>query len=100
MPLLIFIAVVFGFLLLVTPFIAIASLVKQSTLRKQLNDLVEENSKQHARLQRAIGELQTKVAAGVRLRRRRPKSRHSSPGSSSSRYCAQAHSPCADSALP
>ena len=65
MPLLIFIAVVFGFLLLVTPFIAIASLVKQSTLRKQLNDLVEENSKQHARLQRAIGELQTKVAAGV-----------------------------------
>ncbi|HEY2545050.1 MAG TPA: hypothetical protein VGI46_03200, partial [Candidatus Acidoferrum sp.] len=65
MPLLILMAVVFGFLLLVTPFIAIASLVKQSTLRKQLNDLAEENAKQHVKLQRAVGELQAKVAAGV-----------------------------------
>jgi hypothetical protein len=63
MPLLILMAVVSGFLLLISPFIAIAALVKQSTLRRQLNELAEENAKQHTRLQRAVGELQTKMAA-------------------------------------
>lgn len=65
MPLLILIAVVFGFLLLVTPFIAIAALVKQSSLRRQLSELVEENARQHTKLQRAVGELQSQLLSTV-----------------------------------
>jgi hypothetical protein len=60
---LILICVLFGLLLLATPFFAIALYVKYSNLRKQLNELAEENAKQHIKLQRAVGELQSKVAA-------------------------------------
>jgi hypothetical protein len=59
------ICVLFGLLLLATPFFAIALYVKYSNLHKQLNDLAEENAKQHVKLQRAVGELQTKVSATV-----------------------------------
>jgi len=62
---LILICVLFGLLLLATPFFAIALYVKYSNLRKQLNELAEENAKQHIKLQRAVGELQSKVAATV-----------------------------------
>jgi hypothetical protein len=60
---LILICVLLGLLLLATPFFAIALYVKYSNLRKQLNELAEENAKQHIKLQRAVGELQSKVAA-------------------------------------
>src|SRR5208282_2618581 len=61
MPLLILFFVLFGLLLLVTPFLTIALFFREAKLRKQLNDLAEENAKQHTKLQRAIGELQTKL---------------------------------------
>ncbi len=63
MPLLILICVLYGLLLLATPFLAIGLYVKQAKLRQQLNGLAEENAKQLTRLQRAVGELQTKLAA-------------------------------------
>jgi hypothetical protein len=53
----------YGLLLLATPFLAIALYVRNSKLRQQLNELAEENAKQHTKLQRAIGELQSKLAA-------------------------------------
>jgi predicted membrane protein DUF2339 len=63
MPLLILICVLYGLLLLATPFLAIGLYVRQAKLRQRLNDLTEENAKQLTRLQRAVGELQTKFAA-------------------------------------
>ena len=65
MPLLILFAVVYGLVLFATPIFAIALYLKSVRLRKQLNDLAEENAKQFTKLQRAVGELQTKVAATV-----------------------------------
>src|ERR1700691_2958298 len=65
MPLLILFAVVYGLVLFATPILAISLYVRNARLRKQLNDLVEENAKQFTQLQRAVGELQTKIAATV-----------------------------------
>ena len=62
---LILLSVLFGLLLLATPILIIVLFVKQATLRRQLNELAEENAKQHTKLQRAIGELQSKIATGV-----------------------------------
>jgi len=52
-----------GLLVVVTPFLTIALFVKQAKLRRQLNELAEENANQHTKLQRAVGELQSKLAA-------------------------------------
>jgi hypothetical protein len=65
MPLLILFAVAYGLVLLATPILAISLYVRNARLRKQLNDLAEENAKQFTKLQRVVGELQTKVAATV-----------------------------------
>jgi hypothetical protein len=54
-----------GLTLLAAPVLFISLYLKQAKLRKQLNDLAEENAKQFTKLQRAVGELQTKVAATV-----------------------------------
>ncbi|HJX95075.1 MAG TPA: DUF2339 domain-containing protein, partial [Candidatus Acidoferrum sp.] len=58
----------YGLLLLASPFLAIALYVRNSKLRKQLNELAEENAKQHTKLQRAIGELQSKLGATASYR--------------------------------
>jgi predicted membrane protein DUF2339 len=58
-----FFAVVYGLVLFATPVLTIALYVRYSRLRKQLNELAEENAKQLTRLQRAVGELQGKLAA-------------------------------------
>src|SRR5271163_1484030 len=63
MPLFYLLFGLYGLLLLATPFLAIALYVRNSKLRQQLNELAEENAKQHTKLQRAIGELQTKIGA-------------------------------------
>src|SRR5580698_7317863 len=55
----------YGLLLLATPFLAIWLYFKNAKLKQQLTELVEENAKQHTKLQRAIGELQTKIGATV-----------------------------------
>ena len=53
----------YGLLLLATPFLAIWLYFRNANLKKQLTELVEENAKQHTKLQRAIGELQAKFGA-------------------------------------
>jgi hypothetical protein len=63
MPFLILVAVLYGLLLLATPFLAIGLYVRHAKLRKQLNDFTEENAKNLTKLQRAVGELQSKLAA-------------------------------------
>ncbi|MGH7994219.1 MAG: hypothetical protein ACREDQ_11925, partial [Limisphaerales bacterium] len=63
MPLLILLAVLFGLLLLVSPVLAISALIAQSAFRKKLKDITEENAKQINKLQRAVGELQSRLAA-------------------------------------
>jgi hypothetical protein len=63
MPLLYLLFGLYVLLLLATPFLAIALYVRHTSFRKQLNDLSEENAKQLTKLQRAVGELQTKLAA-------------------------------------
>jgi len=55
----------YGLLLLVTPFFTIFLLIRQARLRRQLSELIEVNEEQHLRLQRAVGELQSKLAATV-----------------------------------
>jgi hypothetical protein len=65
MPLLILFAVIYGLVLLATPILAISLYVRNAKLRKQLNDLAEDNAKQLTKLQRAIGELQIKAAAAA-----------------------------------
>src|SRR5271163_3693216 len=64
MPLLMLLYVVYGLVLLATPVLTISLYLRQAKLRKQLNELTEENARQLTKLQRAVGELQTKVAAG------------------------------------
>jgi hypothetical protein len=63
MPLLYLLFGLYVLLLLATPFLAIALYVRHTSFRKQLNDLAEENAKQLTKLQRAVGELQTKLTA-------------------------------------
>jgi len=65
MPLLMLLYVAYGLVLLATPVLTISLYLRQAKLRKQLNDLAEENARQFTKLQRAVGELQTRVAAGV-----------------------------------
>ncbi|HXJ03590.1 MAG TPA: DUF2339 domain-containing protein [Candidatus Acidoferrum sp.] len=63
MPPAILLLVLFGLLVVVTPFLTIALFVREAKLRRQLNELAEENTRQHTKLQRAVGELQGKLAA-------------------------------------
>ncbi|MGB7282441.1 MAG: DUF2339 domain-containing protein [Candidatus Acidiferrum sp.] len=63
MPLLYLVYVAYGLVVLAAPFLGIALFVRQARLRKQLNELAEENAKQHTKLQRAVGELQAKLAS-------------------------------------
>jgi hypothetical protein len=65
MALIAFFAVVYGLVLLATPVLAISLYVRNAKLRRQLNELAEENAKQFTKLQRAVGELQSKMAATV-----------------------------------
>jgi hypothetical protein len=66
MPLLLYLLLgLYGLVLLAAPFLVIGLYVRQARLRKQLNELAEENAKQLSRLQRAVGELQTKLVATV-----------------------------------
>ncbi len=65
MPFLYLLYLFYGLTLLAVPFLLISLFVRQAKLRKQLNDLADENAKQFTKLQRAVGELQTKVAATV-----------------------------------
>ena len=55
--------VLFGLLVVVTPFLTIALFVREAKLRRQLNELADENTRQHTKLQRDVGELQSKLAA-------------------------------------
>jgi hypothetical protein len=41
--------VLYGLLLLVTPFLTIALFAREAKLRRQLNELAEENAKQHTK---------------------------------------------------
>ncbi len=63
MPLFYLLFGLYGLLLLATPFLVIALYVRNTKLRQQLNELTKQNAKQHTKLQRAIGELQSKLAA-------------------------------------
>jgi hypothetical protein len=63
MPFLYLLYMVYGLTLVAAPALFISLYLRQSKLRKQLNDLAEENAKQLTKLQRAVGELQNKLAA-------------------------------------
>jgi hypothetical protein len=62
-PFLYLLYVFYGLTLLAAPVLFISLFVRQAKLRKQLNDLAEDNAQKFARLQRTVGEFQTKVAA-------------------------------------
>jgi hypothetical protein len=64
-PFLYLLYVFYGLTLLAAPVLFIALFVRQAKFRKQLNDLAEDNAQKFARLQRTVGELQTKVAAAA-----------------------------------
>jgi hypothetical protein len=57
--------VLYGLVLLATPVLTIALYIRYARLRKQLNELTEENTKNLTKLQRAVGELQSKLAAAT-----------------------------------
>jgi Predicted membrane protein (DUF2339) len=65
MPLLYLFFALYGLVLLATPVLTISLFVRQSRLQKQLKELAEENAKQLTRLQRGVGELQSKLALTV-----------------------------------
>ena len=65
MPFLYLLYVFYGLTLLAAPVLFISLLLRQAKLRKQLNDLAEDNAQKFARLQRTVGELQTKVTAAA-----------------------------------
>ncbi|MGB9464545.1 MAG: DUF2339 domain-containing protein, partial [Candidatus Acidiferrum sp.] len=65
MPLLYLLLIAYGLAVLVAPFLVISLYIRNANLRKQLNDLTEENARQHTKLQRAVGDLQSKLASGA-----------------------------------
>lgn len=65
MPLLYLMVVLFVCLAIATPFLTLFLLGRQAKLRRELNELAAENENQHTKLQRAVGELQSKLAAGA-----------------------------------
>src|SRR5690348_12362889 len=54
----------YGLVLLATPILTIALYLRYAKLRKQLNETIEENARNLTQLQRAVGELQNKLATG------------------------------------
>ena len=64
-PLLAFILVLFGFLVVVTPFITLALLWKYRRVRESVDQLKEENSRQHALFQREVADLKRQLAGAV-----------------------------------
>src|SRR5690242_12915513 len=56
--------VLYGLVLLATPILTIALYLRYGRLRKQLNETIEENARNLTQLQRAVGELQNKLATG------------------------------------
>jgi Predicted membrane protein (DUF2339) len=65
MPVLYLLYIAYGLVLLATPVLTISLYFRNAKLRRQLNELAEENAAQFTKLQRAVGELQAKAAAGV-----------------------------------
>ncbi|HEY6384146.1 MAG TPA: hypothetical protein VIX91_00520, partial [Candidatus Acidoferrum sp.] len=65
MPFLYLLYVFYGLTLLAAPVLLISLFVRQAKLHKQLNDLAEDNAQKFVKLQRIVGELQTKVAAAA-----------------------------------
>jgi hypothetical protein len=63
LALLYLIAMVYGVVLLIAPVWLIALSVQESKLRRQLREQAEEATRERLKLQRAIGELQAKLAA-------------------------------------
>lgn len=53
----------YGIVLLVAPFWLISLSVREARLRRDLKNLADENAKERIKLQRAIGELQSKLAS-------------------------------------
>jgi hypothetical protein len=56
----------FALLVIVTPFITLALLGKYKKLRENLDQLAEENSREHASFQREVADLKRQLAATVR----------------------------------
>src|SRR5271170_5500166 len=63
LPLIYLMVVLFAGLVIVTPLLTIFLLVREARIRRQINELSAENEKRFTKLQRAIGELQSKLAA-------------------------------------
>lgn len=63
MPFLYLLCLFYGLTLLAAPALFISLYLKQAKLRKQLNELAEENNQKFMKLQRVVGELQAKLAA-------------------------------------
>ena len=66
MPLVELIFVLFAILAIATPFITLVLLGKYKKLRVNLDQLAEENSKQHASFQREVADLKRQLTAAVR----------------------------------
>jgi hypothetical protein len=64
-PFLYLLYVFYGLTLLAAPALFVGLLLRQAKLRKQLNDLAEENNQKFLKLQRTVGELQLKLAAAA-----------------------------------
>src|SRR5467141_2792537 len=65
MPLVELIFVLFAILAIATPFITLALLGKYKKLRENLDQLAEENSKQHTSFQREVADLKRQLTAAV-----------------------------------
>src|SRR5437879_5191116 len=65
MPLFELIAVLFAILAIATPFIALFLLAKYKKLRGNLDQLSEENSRQHASFQREVADLKRQLTAAA-----------------------------------
>src|SRR5260370_4226955 len=65
MPLVELIAVVFALLAIATPFITLVLLGKYKKLRENLDQLTEENSRQHASFQREVAEVKRQLTAAA-----------------------------------
>jgi hypothetical protein len=65
MPMAELLLVLFGLLLLVTPFLTLFLLVKHNKLRSDLDQLKEENSRHHTSFQREVADLKRQLAAAA-----------------------------------
>jgi hypothetical protein len=65
MPLVVLIVVVFALLVIATPFITLVLLRKYKKLRENLDQLAEENSRQHTSFQHEVAELKRQLISAV-----------------------------------